>query len=848
MKRFRKAIAMISTLLLLGSGFFVSCAGDDDEDETPKSQPGSGQQAGTGGGQTGGGGQQGGGGDGTETITPKDLESYYKEYFFGGAADSVKVTAESEGNWDAGSENISNDDGSVTITAGTGWGTTPTVSCAAYGSITPGYFARYEYIVLTADLANFTLSEGDGNNGANIKLASPDEMVKLASYGTTNTNGTVTYIVPVSKLTSASQATQIAIIFGGSGTVKFTEFYVTAKEQPAADYSQLNAALTSATEAKNAAVVGTEPGNYSQEAVDTLAAAIKVASDLVDANASTQAEIDAARTTLLAALTTFKGSAVPEGSTYEAPDLTNYYKKYFVTTDATVPNFEKAADTWSSGASISKNSDGTLTLKSASLWGGVSGVVSAFPGLETGILSNYEYIVLTLDMSSFTLVKGEGNNGVNIKIPDIQKPITDNWVKNSDNTRTYYAKISDYADATKAVEFALIVGGTGELVVKEIYVAAAEDPANKAVTGITIDPTTSSVKTGEKVTFTVKDSNLVDRTSDVEYSLSGDAATGSSITNGVLTVGSTAGSITVKATYTVNETPFEAEATITVIGEVTNLITSVSFNTAYLAPGWAAILDNVTSLEAASDYVSISDANAVTYKLPANLAGQWQAQLKINTDADISAGDEWYFSCKLSGVTGGYTIKLNDDEQLIKQQTGIITADGITVSFSGKAGDSVSFTDIPIMFDFGTCTAGDVVISDITIVKIAPSNTGNTENSGESGESGNTETTEPGSIDWSKIDWIGASGDKYKISADGMTVVNVQQPGWASEQGIYMHGEGGISACTLGSGTDGTDFKIDGAGIVVYLSKFTKKETAFTVTNTGGTHNIVVFYADGTEN
>ena len=841
MKRFRKAIAMISTLLLLGSGFFVSCAGDDDEDETPKSQPGSGQQAGTGGGQTGGGGQQGGGGDGTETITPKDLESYYKEYFFGGAADSVKVTAESEGHWTAGSDNKTNDDGSVTITAGTGWGTTPTVSCAAYGSITPGYFARYEYIVLTADLANFTLSEGDGNNGANIKLALPDEMVKLASYGTTNTNGTVTYIVPVSKLTSASQATQIAIIFGGSGTVKFTEFYVTAKEQPAADYSQLNAALTSATEAKNAAVVGTEPGNYSQEAVDTLAAAIKVASDLVDANASTQAEIDAARTTLLAALTTFKGSAVPEGSTYEAPDLTNYYKKYFVTTDATVPNFEKAADTWSSGASISKNSDGTLTLKSASLWGGVSGVVSAFPGLETGILSNYEYIVLTLDMSSFTLVKGEGNNGVNIKIPDIQKPITDNWVKNSDNTRTYYTKISDYADATKAVEFALIVGGTGELVVKEIYVAAAEDPANKAVTGITIDPTTSSVKTGEKVTFTVKDSNLVDRTSDVEYSLSGDAATGSSITNGVLTVGATAGSITVKATYKVNETPFEAEATVTVLGEMTNLVKSVA-------------LEKYTdSTNAGDEKVSIENG-VVTLSKPAGTTGwgEWSSQLFLTVSPEsgniFDKDHKYYISVTVESNADltGCIWKGSENEYFLERGIGFNANEPKTLK--QEVTFTAPFETFQSIMSFGAnAAAATIKVTSFTVYDITE-NTGNTENSGESGESGNTETTEPGSIDWSKIDWIGASGDKYKISADGMTVVNVQQPGWASEQGIYMHGEGGISACTLGSGTDGTDFKIDGAGIVVYLSKFTKKETAFTVTNTGGTHNIVVFYADGTEN
>ena len=39
MKRFRKAIALVSTLLLLGSGFFASCAGDDDEDSGSGSTP-----------------------------------------------------------------------------------------------------------------------------------------------------------------------------------------------------------------------------------------------------------------------------------------------------------------------------------------------------------------------------------------------------------------------------------------------------------------------------------------------------------------------------------------------------------------------------------------------------------------------------------------------------------------------------------------------------------------------------------------------------------------------------------------------------------------------------------------
>lgn len=406
-----------------------------------------------------------------------------------------------------------------------------------------------------------------------------------------------------------------------------------------------------------------------------------------------------------------------DDSGYDAPDLTSYYKKYFVTTSSEVAKFGITVDTWSSGASAITNDDGTLTLTSDSMWSGVEGVVAAFAGLNAGTLANYEYVVLTFDMSNFTVSSGDGNNGVNVKIPDVQLSIADNYVKNSDGTYTYYAKISDFNSASTATEFALIAGGSGTLVVKEIYVAATEDPSTKAVTSISISPTTASLSANGTQQFTVKDSNQNDVTSSATYTLSGDAATGSSITEaGLLTVGTTSGTLTVKATYTVDGTDFTAEATITVLGTLTNLITSVTFNKAYLAPNWFAILDNVTSLDDASKYVSI-EGTTVSYKLPSGLSGQWQAQLKVNTDASISKDDAWYFSCKLSGVTGGYTIKLNDSEELISQQTGTISdaTEGITVSFSGTA--TSAFENIPIMFDFGTCSEGTLVISDITLAK-----------------------------------------------------------------------------------------------------------------------------------
>jgi len=152
-------------------------------------------------------------------------------------------------------------------------------------------------------------------------------------------------------------------------------------------------------------------------------------------------------------------------------------------------------------------------------------------------------------------------------------------------------------------------------------------------------------------------------------------------------------------------------ATVTVIYDA-NLIKTVTFKSAYLAPGWSAILDNVTDIDDTDGKVVVNGKN-VSYELPAGLAERWQAQLLLGTDADVAENDYWFFSCKLTGVTGGYTIKLNNDESLISQQTGTIASaeDGVEVLFGGKA--SAAHTDMPVMFDFGTCSDGTVVISDL---------------------------------------------------------------------------------------------------------------------------------------
>ena len=102
--------------------------------------------------------------------------------------------------------------------------------------------------------------------------------------------------------------------------------------------------------------------------------------------------------------------------------------------------------------------------------------------------------------------------------------------------------------------------------------------------------------------------------------------------------------------------------------------------------------------------------------------------------------------------------------------------------------------------------------------------------------------------DWSSIAWLGdgagdgAYANKYKVEAAfGQTVVNIQHPGFAAEDGIYTNFPAGIEACTLPQGK----YVIEGAGMVLYLSAFTQKETAVTVTAGGVEYAFKVYYVDG---
>ncbi len=101
-------------------------------------------------------------------------------------------------------------------------------------------------------------------------------------------------------------------------------------------------------------------------------------------------------------------------------------------------------------------------------------------------------------------------------------------------------------------------------------------------------------------------------------------------------------------------------------------------------------------------------------------------------------------------------------------------------------------------------------------------------------------------IVWSAYEYIGdgAGGgkysNKYKIAvAEGMNVVNIQRPGFATEDGIYCTFPAGISEMSCNGA-------IQGAGAVLYLSSFTDQETEVTVKHGLGESKFWVWYEDGT--
>lgn len=101
-------------------------------------------------------------------------------------------------------------------------------------------------------------------------------------------------------------------------------------------------------------------------------------------------------------------------------------------------------------------------------------------------------------------------------------------------------------------------------------------------------------------------------------------------------------------------------------------------------------------------------------------------------------------------------------------------------------------------------------------------------------------------VDWSNYAFIGdgtGSGkyaNKYKVeTVEGLNVVNIQKPGFANEDGIYVTVPARISECSVASA-------IQSAGVVIYLSGLTAQENEVTIKYAPSKEiTFHIYYADG---
>lgn len=99
-----------------------------------------------------------------------------------------------------------------------------------------------------------------------------------------------------------------------------------------------------------------------------------------------------------------------------------------------------------------------------------------------------------------------------------------------------------------------------------------------------------------------------------------------------------------------------------------------------------------------------------------------------------------------------------------------------------------------------------------------------------------TTTRDPSVEVWKNI--VDGTGYSYNDNTT-VKVVSVQQPGFASEQGIYMTVPGAIESISI-NGVDSEKYALQGAGAVVYLSGLVKGENTINIKYAGGEATVII--------
>ena len=107
-------------------------------------------------------------------------------------------------------------------------------------------------------------------------------------------------------------------------------------------------------------------------------------------------------------------------------------------------------------------------------------------------------------------------------------------------------------------------------------------------------------------------------------------------------------------------------------------------------------------------------------------------------------------------------------------------------------------------------------------------------------------TPAPFVCDWENISWVDGSNNKLKVCKEGEvpTVVNVQNPDWADESGIYMTFPGTeFGDISLSESA----YAIQGTGMIIYLSALDLEHNEIKVNCQSTDYEFTIYNADGAE-
>ncbi|WP_425497308.1 dockerin type I domain-containing protein [Paenibacillus phyllosphaerae] len=264
----------------------------------------------------------------------------------------------------------------------------PTASLSAAASVKPGAsFAvsvkldhmiqnvYAEDITLSYDPDKFEYVSAEGAND-NIQVVGEDTktagQVRLIAANIGSVSGTSTPVLNVTfkvkdgvhDTTGTIAATQALLGVTAAGTeieaALGSASIAVGSVEVVVDKTALTTAITNAQSLYDAAVVGTQPGQYPQAAKDALGAAIEAAKAVKDKANATQSEVDNAVTALGSAVDTFKAAVVKPASA----DL-NQDGRYSVGDLAMVASHygkDSGSADWTTAKAADMNNDGKIDI------------------------------------------------------------------------------------------------------------------------------------------------------------------------------------------------------------------------------------------------------------------------------------------------------------------------------------------------------------------------------------------------------------------------------------------------------------------------------------------------------